>query len=569
MDVQYIKTRLLHIVCFLPFSIAAIGQTVEYRSPVEIPILMSGNFGEPRPNHFHCGIDIKTQGVENKRIFAVADGYVSRLTVGKNGFGNAIYITHPDSIVSVYCHLNDFEPSLQQLLLNEQYALQSDVVDLRLEPGIYPVKAGSWIAYSGNTGASAGPHLHLEFQRPLQDGSFELIDPLSYYTECVKDKRAPVAHGIKLYPAPGAGVVNGTGKPLIFAPEKIEKHIGTAWGRIGAAIWADDYMDGTYNKYGIRYISLSVDGREVFSSNMSKFHYGENPMVNAWGDYAHYKKTRHWYLKSFRIPGNKLDFIETDENDGWVDICEERPYHFVYTLEDLYGNRSVYRFCVMGKPDEDAVKTMRLQYEALCNRPEFLRCEEAHIIQQPGMELHIPAGALTEDVLINVSISRKNEQVFSNTFRLNDEYVPLLSRATLLLAPSVPFANPEKLYICSSKGYVGGKYDDGWYSAQIRELAETYELMCDTLPPSVTPLGKWTGRRTSILRLKTNDSGSGVKNLKADVDGTFVLFVRNGQTWTCRLKYAPFKAEGKRRRLNVVVEDHCGNIRKYQQTFIY
>lgn len=127
-------------------------QDIKFHSPVEIPFLLAGNFGEPRPNHFHCGIDVKTQGVENKKILAVCDGYVARMTSGLYGFGNALYVVHPNGYMSVYCHLNDFVPELQKILRERQYAEESERVDVKLPPGVFPVKAGQWIAYSGNTG---------------------------------------------------------------------------------------------------------------------------------------------------------------------------------------------------------------------------------------------------------------------------------------------------------------------------------------------------------------------------------------------------------------------------------
>ena len=108
------RVRLETVAALLAAACAAVAQSVRYHSPVDIPFLMSGSFGEPRPNHFHCGIDVKTQGVVGKRVLAVSDGYVSRLTVGYDGFGNAAYVTHPDGLVSVYCHLNAFVPELQQ-----------------------------------------------------------------------------------------------------------------------------------------------------------------------------------------------------------------------------------------------------------------------------------------------------------------------------------------------------------------------------------------------------------------------------------------------------------------------
>lgn len=561
-----LPTVLLLSLMLTPVNVQS--QQAVFHSPVDIPYLMSGSFGEPRPNHFHCGIDVKTQGTVNKRVLAVADGYVSRLTVGKDGFGNAIYITHPNGLVSVYCHLNKFVPALQQLLRKEQYARQTDEIDIRLSKGVYPVKAGSWIAYSGNTGASLAPHLHMEFQRPSSNGSFLLEDPLPYLQHLAKDNLAPKAHGIKLYSREGAGIINGQGKTIIFDPSSNGTTVCNAWGQIGAAIWADDYMNGTSNKFGIYRIILKVDGKAVFSSEMKSFDYNENPMVNAWGDFPHYKKTRHWYLKSFREPGNKLSFIKTNNNNGWVNICDERIYHFEYILEDLKGNRSIYRFNVRGVRNDEALATEKIRMSKLRQAPGFLSCNEAHVIQQPGMELQIPLGALSKDDIISVTVKSKPNAI-SNQFRLNDEYAPLLKRATLLLAPRRPVSNPQKYYIASSKGFAGNSYKNGWFSAQVRDLAETYELKKDTLPPVITAIGNWTGRKSTLLKIKAYDNGSGIQRLKAYADGTFLLFVRDGNIWTCRLDESPLKTENKTRTLKIIATDRCENQKTYEQKFIY
>lgn len=166
----------MSVALWLPLQAAA--QDGRFHSPVDIPFLMSGSFGEPRPNHFHCGIDVKTQGVVGKRVLSVYDGYVSRLTVGYDGFGNAVYVTHPNGLVSVYCHLNEFVPALKEVVRRCQYKEETERVDVKLPPAVFPVKAGDLIAYSGNTGASLAPHLHLELHR-VSDGA--LVDPLPYF----------------------------------------------------------------------------------------------------------------------------------------------------------------------------------------------------------------------------------------------------------------------------------------------------------------------------------------------------------------------------------------------------
>lgn len=550
----------------LLFTAVVQAQVPPFHSPVEIPFLLAGNFGEPRPNHFHCGIDVKTQGVENKRILAVGDGYVSRMTSGLFGFGNALYITHPNGYTSVYCHLNNFVPALQKILRKRQYEEETERVDVKLPPGVYPVKAGDWIAYSGNTGASTAPHLHLELYRTADSA---LVDPLPFFRHLLKDDMKPSAHGVKIYPYAGEGMVNGSGKPSAFSV-KGNGISGTvkAWGKIGVAIWADDYMNGTYNKFGVYKTVLRVDGREVFRSRVDEYMPDENPMVNSWGDYSHYRKTRNWYMKSFIEPGNTLKMLRADGNCGWVDICEERDYTFEYTLEDLCGNARVYRFKVRGERGDKCLFVLAEQEAERRASGTLLKQDRSHVLQQPGMELRIPKGALAKDEVLHLKV-RDKEDGISNLFVLHDEPVPLLRKATLLLRPRVGMDDPQKCYIESTRGYVGGDYCDGWYSAQIRDLGETYALAVDTVPPVCRLQTVLKGRRVNAIHYAVTDKGSGVKTVKAYIDGVFVLFTSRRGIWTCKLKDTPVKPTNKRRKLVVRVTDRCGNEKVDEQCFIY
>ena len=324
----------------------------EYRSPVDYDIILAGNFGEPRPFHFHGGIDVKTDNQEGKRIYSIADGYVSRLTINMYGFGNAIYVAHPDGNTSVYCHLKRFDDKYEALLQRTG----RDTLSLVLPANKYPVKAGDLIAISGNTGHSTGPHLHLELH---DTETWVLRDPLMKLAGIIADTVAPQAHSFMAYPMDGEGVFNGGFTKQTFgfgAPDikvqsstfKVQREF-TAWGRVGFALWADDYSEKTYNHYGIRYTQLLVDGKEVFHSDVDSIPISCQLEVNQWGDYDHWRHHRVWYMKSFREPGMRLPILHTNFEQGVVCFSEERPYHLTYVLHDYQGNESRYHFTVRGQ----------------------------------------------------------------------------------------------------------------------------------------------------------------------------------------------------------------------------
>ena len=233
-----------------------------FTPPVDYEISLAGNFGEPRPHHFHGGIDVKTEGREGKHIYSIGDGYVSRITVGKDGFGNAIYITHPSGQTSVYCHLKAFSLRIKAALRKYQYQHQTCEADARLTPLDVPVSQGQFIALSGNTGHSTAPHLHLEVH---DTRTWNMLDPYQFMNDFIQDTVAPQAHAFMAIPQRG-GVFNGSSLKKSFS----RSNELTAWGRVGFAVWADDYMQGSYNHYGIHETLLYVDGKTVFHSVVSK-----------------------------------------------------------------------------------------------------------------------------------------------------------------------------------------------------------------------------------------------------------------------------------------------------------
>lgn len=362
--------------------------TIKYQSPIDYAIVLAGNFGEPRPWHFHGGLDIKTDNQEGKRIYSIADGYVARITVNKYGFGNAIYVNHPDGMTSVYCHLKCFAEGYESLF---ERTGRRDTFDFRFASGQLPVKAGDLIALSGNTGHSTGPHLHLELH---DTRTWVMRDPMAKLAPFIADTVAPQAHSFMAVPQQGEGEFCGSGSKQTFGfgqpadkRQRTEWTLSrefTAWGRVGFALWADDYSETTYNHYGIRHTRLLVDGREVFRSDLDSIPVSCQPEVNLWGDFDHWRRTRIWYMKSYRESGMRLPVLHTGFDRGIVCFDEERPYRLTYILRDYQGNESRYHFTVRG------VKNSKLQI----NKQHHL-WNEYHYWQQCLWPLHTPRPART------------------------------------------------------------------------------------------------------------------------------------------------------------------------------
>lgn len=451
---------------------------LQFQSPVNYPVTLAGNFGEPRPHHFHGGLDIKTGQSVGKPIFAIGEGYVCRVTIGLYGFGNAVYVQHPNGYTSVYCHLKGFHPVLRAAVSRyrrahgerdviDEYKNPSTPADIRLAPTEYPVAQGQLIAISGNTGSSQAPHLHMELH---ETRTWNMVDPLDVIPNLIKDTTPPMAHAFKAYPMSGEGVFNGTSQQQSFS--FTAHHLSqpfTAWGKVGFGIWANDYMEESYNKYGVRKTELTVDGNVVFSAVVDHVPMRCNRMVNSWGDYPFFLYAGVWFMKSFIEPGNTLPILQADGNRGIVDFNQEKDYHLVYTLTDFFGNQAQYSFTVRGQ--QQTIPPSRQRHA-----PWVLHWDRMNYFQMPGVQLVVRPGLLPDDVEMTPAVIR-HTQALSDAYRFNDVSYPLFDYAVLSIRLDKSNADTTRLCILGEgEREIDATYHDGWVTGKIRDLGMTYEI---------------------------------------------------------------------------------------------
>ena len=522
--------------------------------PFDFPITFSGNFGEIRANHFHGGLDFKTGGTIGKPVRALADGYISRIRV-THGSGYVLDVTYDNGYSTINRHLSAFVGDIARRIEDLQYEKESWEVEITPDPDEYPVKAGQIIALSGNTGYSFGPHLHLDM---IETATDEYIDPLPFFMDKVKDKTAPRAEGIMLFPQPGKGVVEGKQTRRAF-PAHPTKPI-TAWGLIGAGIRAYDYMDGVQNKYGVKTVILEVDGEEVFRSTVDRFAYEENRYINSW--------THGQYMKSFIEPGNHLRMLHASNgNRGLVDINEERPYRFVYTLSDALGNTSKVCFTVQGQKTTIAPVEHREKYA--------LKWDKVNYLQEPGLELVIPKGMLYDNVLLNYSV-RADSGDIAFTYQLNDTRIPMHDACDLRIGlRRRPVEDMTKYYVAGvtargGKYRIGGKYEDGVMKVRIRDLG-TYTVAVDTVPPVITPVNQAQWGRTGKIIFKAKDKETGINTYRGTIDGKYALFGKPNSisgNLVCELDPKHVEKGGKHV-VEMTVTDGCGNRTTEQFDFVW
>ena len=558
------KTRrfFIHIISILCCALPMKGQTAapEFGVPFDFPLYLSGNFGELRSNHFHGGLDFKTQGVVGKPLLAIADGYISKVTVTPGGYGNALYITHDNGYTSVHGHLDRFLPEIARLVHEKQYAEQSFVVTLEFAPEEFPVHQGDVVAYAGNSGYSFGPHLHMEIRTTDTN---EPIDPLPFYKDKIVDNIAPRATRIMIYgdeyrgkvslnkPIKGATEING--KIIVNCQLSIVNCL-EAWGRISTAISANDYMNGTNNNYGVRYVRLYVDDQLVSSSDVDRFSFDENRLINSWTDYAEQRRSGRWYMRSAIAENNDLRMLHADTDRGWVTINEERDYHFRYELEDLYGNRSNYRFVVRGKRMDIPQRLPDYYYLMDASRPNRFYTQ--------GFELWIPKGELFDDVELAYDVVPTAADQAPH-YQLTHSRIPLRKAAEITIPVSPrPGTDPKKLYVArvdgNGRAYCGGTYKYGRITANITELG-TYTVCADTVAPKITPISSTSWRKQGKVVVRIGDGETGIRDYRGTIDGRWVLFQYSSKNarLTCDLK-AEGIGHGKHE-IEIVVTDMRGN----------
>lgn len=541
------------------------AEAQQLRKPMDIPVLLSGNFGELRSNHFHSGIDFKTQGVEGKPIHSVQDGYVSRISVSPWGYGNGLYITHPDGTTTVYGHLQKFSQKITAYLKEKQYEQESFNVNLSLTPDELPVKEGELVALSGNTGSSGGPHLHFEVRDTETE---EPMDPIEYYKDLIKDTQAPKIQGIMVYSMPGKGVVNGSRRKLELKPVTAKNGKQTlngkieAWGEIGLAVKGYDYMDNTSNIYGIKDITLTADSQVIFHSNLDRFAFDESRYLNSFTDFEEWKEHRSFYIKSFVDPGNRLRFIES-LNRGILTIDEPRTYHLTYQLADAFGNTTQLSIQIEGKeqpiPEVDTENT------------ELFHWWSDNRFGAKGIRLTIPKGNLYDDLYFRYSV-KEDSTALGATHILHNKPVAFHKSAKLSLRLQTDTLENKQQYGIvrlqnGRRSWTGGVYRNGWVDADIKEMG-SYTLGQDLVPPTITPLNPATWVSKQAIALRLSDNLSGVQTYRGEIDGQYVLFEMNSKSVITYHFDKERLARGKHT-LKLVVTDACGNQSTYTYPFTW
>lgn len=539
-----------------------------FRAPLNIPLVLAGNFAELRSNHFHTGLDIKTKHTEGYRIYAIDSGYVSRINISHWGYGKAIYVTHPNGYTSVYAHLRDFPKKVEKFLRKKQFELETETLDIQLNPKDLEINRGEVIAYSGNTGSSSAPHLHFEIRETETEYP---VNPLLFNFE-IKDKIRPDIFNLKVYPINGS--INKQSKERVFAT------VGTNGkytlkdnptislnGQIGFGVHTIDRLDAARNKCGIFTIELEIDEQLVYKQKMEKIDFSTNRYINTHKDYFEYHKKRRSFHKSFKTENNELKIYTDLIKNGLINFDKDTTHQLKYTIKDTYGNTSTLTFKVKSTSTKTPSKTVITNASPL----------EPYTLIKEDFKAELEAKSLYEKA--NIAYE-KEKTLYSSAplHKFGDSKLPLQKYFVMKIKTQGIEQDKESKAVivkvsddkrkASSKG---GIFKEGWVETKVRDFGN-YTVKVDSTPPVVTAINISKNKTITTqknIQFKISDNLSGIKTYRIYIDKQFFLanYIPRRSTLTLTFNEYNKVLKGSHN-LRIIVKDERGNTTTKDYPFI-
>ncbi|WET47741.1 M23 family metallopeptidase [Chryseobacterium indologenes] len=491
-----------------------------FRNPLNIPMQLAANFGAVRTNHFHMGLDLRTNSQENLSVLAAADGYVSRIKVERYGFGNAVYITHPNGFTTVYAHLNKYFDKLDEYVKEKQYKDEKWEQDITFQPGQFPVTKGQLIALSGNTGGSAGPHLHFEIRDTKTE---ECLNPLLFGFN-IPDSVAPIISGLYWYDRrfstyePGANGIAVKKEGSAYTTDVVRVNSPM----ISFGIKAVDKANQGFN-LGIYKAELVMDGKLIYGFSIDKVSYDDTRYLNGCIDYTKFIRDKVGIQHLSALPGMKLQNYSEPNLSGIINLQDENVHTIEIVLKDVKGNTSRLTTKVQ----------LSNATNGIASSGKTILPNEGKTITTENAEINFSKNALYDAVNFNMYEKRSSDgNAVSNTVVLQNPYLPVQDYYTVKIKPNRKLSKEEKDRVVvlfnygSDKDAVKAKWNGDQAEAQFNRLG-TAELILDNSLPSVS--SGWKDGAVvsgSSLRLKGSTKVGDIVSFRAELDGKWLRFAR-------------------------------------------
>lgn len=481
------------------------AQKFEPSAPLDIPLILSGTFAELRGNHFHGGIDIKTQGRSGLKVSAVADGYVSRISVSPYGYGNALYLRHPEGYTTVYGHLNAFYPELEQWIEEQLRDRSKNNGNLYPNANQFPVSRGQLVAFSGNTGGSFGPHLHFEIRDTKTE---EPLNPLEFGIQ-VKDTRKPDLRGL-MWTDRDFGDY-GTFK---------EGDTVEMYSTKGFDVFTTDKQDGANNNNGVYLIEASANGQVFFTAHYNRINFNTSRFINAHINYPRYATQRVRYTRLYELENNPLKITNTypimnpsfQASKGWISVAEDSIVQVEVSILDYEKNQRNLTFYLRGSAVLDDY-----------SRAETLDWQRDNDLAIGPIKVHIPSGALYNTDEFN--LFKKGD----NTYVIGEAYVPLQKHMTLSWELDSVKQRKQGWFVWEydnrgKKSAITGERKDAVLEIQTRSTG-SYQLDQDLKKPEVRIVKNTPSLRSNSsfkeIQVHAADDKTGIDRYSARIDDSF------------------------------------------------
>ena len=530
--------------------------------PLDINLVLAGTFAELRANHFHSGLDIKTQQREGLKVYACADGFVSRIKISHGGYGKALYITHPNGYTTVYAHLQKFAPKIEAYIKEHQYGQES--YEIEVFPGAVEmlVKQGDVVAYSGNSGGSEGPHLHFE----IRDNEERPINPMLFGID-IKDTTKPIIKEVYAYPISDDAHINQTNEmcKLRLIPQQNGDYTVeniTAFGTIGFGIVSTDRQDLADNNNGLYDIESFFNGQPNFEIEFSRFSFAETSHLNRYIDYGVYKTKKQRIQKLFVEKNNPLSLYRNLDNNGFLRIEDSTTSVYKIRVKDYKNNDCWLTLNIKG------MKATEIKKKEAPKSNYYIYADQTTTLSKDNVTVTIYPNTFYDDFPTDFEV--KSDTVF-----INEDVYPMQKSMSIAYDVSQYDEQDKKqLYVAELVGYYKKPYytstkHEGNKIIGLTKYLGTYALVKDSVPPSITPNnfddGKWLSKYR-YLQLKVDDKESGISSYRATVNGKWILMEYDYKKKMLTYDFNDSRTSTENK-LKVIVTDNVGNSTTFEATF--